>query len=349
MPRPAKPWYRVQKNGWYATAGGRVVSLGVQGRGNRRAALDAWYRLMADGGKDAPTTPQAVLLVAPATKSAAPSVAELGAAFLADARSRLKPTTLVWYERSVEGLTAVFGTTPADALAVGDAEHWLRGTRWGETTRNHVIGVLNVFFSWCVRRRLLAANPIAGIAKPPKRSRGDDAVISADDHARLLAAASPQFRDVLAILHATGARPSEAIAITAENFDPAAGVVRLREHKTAHRGKSRALYLTPAAVRLLSGLRERHRTGPLLRNGHGRPWRKDAIVLAMSRLRGRTGVKATAYGYRHTFATDALAAGVPDAQVAELLGHSSTAMLHRHYSHLATKVKVLTDAVKTVR
>ena len=56
-----------------------------------------------------------------------------------------------------------------------------------------------------------------------------------------------------------------------------------------------------------------------------------------------------AYGYRHGFATDALAAGVPDAHVAELLGHSSTAMLHKHYSHLATRVKVLTDAARAVR
>jgi integrase len=56
-----------------------------------------------------------------------------------------------------------------------------------------------------------------------------------------------------------------------------------------------------------------------------------------------------AYGYRHAFATDALAAGVPDAQVAELLGHASTAMLHKHYSHLSTRVKVLTDAAKVVR
>jgi integrase len=36
-----------------------------------------------------------------------------------------------------------------------------------------------------------------------------------------------------------------------------------------------------------------------------------------------------AYGYRHGFATEALANGVPDAQGAALLGHAETAMLHR--------------------
>jgi hypothetical protein len=58
---------------------------------------------------------------------------------------------------------------------------------------------------------------------------------------------------------------------------------------------------------------------------------------------------AVAYGLRHTFATDALANGVPDAQVAELLGHSGTATLHRHYAHLGAKAKVLRDALDRVR
>ena len=65
-----------------------------------------------------------------------------------------------------------------------------------------------------------------------------------------------------------------------------------------------------------------------VRDRHGDPKSKS----------GRGAPAKIAYGYRHGFATDA-AAGVPDAQVARLLGHSSTVMLHRHYSHLAT-VKV---------
>jgi integrase len=70
----------------------------------------------------------------------------------------------------------------------------------------------------------------------------------------------------------------------------------------------------------------------------------------MKYAREKAGVKhAVAYGYRHTFATDALANGVPDAQVAELLGHSGTAMLHKHYSHLTARSKVLQEALGKVR
>jgi integrase len=155
---------------------------------------------------------------------------------------------------------------------------------------------------------------------------------------------------VLEVLWGTGVRPGEAAAITADNFDADAGLVRLKDHKTAHKGKARVIYLPPAVVEILDRLKGRYPSGPLLRNRCGRPWTGWAIVKAMQATRGRAGLPGkVAYGLRHTFATDALAAGVPDAQVAELLGHSGTAMLHRHYSHLVARSRVLRDALGQVR
>ena len=62
------------------------------------------------------------------------------------------------------------------------------------------------------------------------------------------------------------------------------------------------------------------------------------------------GLKQRPISYdRHTCATDALAHGVPDAQVAELLGHSGTAMLHKHYGHLTARAKALREALGKVR
>jgi integrase len=63
----------------------------------------------------------------------------------------------------------------------------------------------------------------------------------------------------------------------------------------------------------------------------------------------RLGARLLAYRYRHTFTTDALANGVPDAQVAALLGHSNTAMLHKHYSHLTARLQALKEAASRVR
>lgn len=94
---------------------------------------------------------------------------------------------------------------------------------------------------------------------------------------------------------------------------------------------------------------ERYPTGALLRNRLGKPWTPKGIVWAMLKLRAKAGVKAIAYGYRHTFATDGLASGLPETHVAGLLGHDSTAMLNKHYFHLTVKAGILRNAAALVR
>ena len=55
------------------------------------------------------------------------------------------------------------------------------------------------------------------------------------------------------------------------------------------------------------------------------------------------------YSYRHSFATDALVNGVGAIEVAELMGHSNTDMLVKHYQHLAGKRKHMLEAAVTAR
>ena len=46
------------------------------------------------------------------------------------------------------------------------------------------------------------------------------------------------------------------------------------------------------------------------------------------------GKRITAYGMRHSFASNLLIAGVSDFKVAKWLGHADTRMVHQHYGHL---------------
>ncbi len=46
------------------------------------------------------------------------------------------------------------------------------------------------------------------------------------------------------------------------------------------------------------------------------------------------GKRITAYGMRHSFASNLLIAGVSDVKVAHWLGHADTRMVHRHYGHM---------------
>ncbi len=92
-----------------------------------------------------------------------------------------------------------------------------------------------------------------------------------------------------------------------------------------------------------------HPQGFLFRRPSGGKWTTHSVTGKFGRVCRKAGVKLTAYFLRHTFATDALANGVPDAQVAKLLGHSGTAMLHRHYAHLTARSQVLREALGRVR
>lgn len=166
-----------------------------------------------------------------------------------------------------------------------------------------------------------------------------------------MAAASPALGNVLLALHQTGARPGEVISVTAAEFYPEQGLWVLDKHKTAHKGRQRIVYLTPEVTSLCKELAQRYPEGPLFRNAHGKPW-YDSNYLAqrLRALHKRLGVQGVIpYGYRHGFATDALSRGVADAVVAELLGHSGTAMLHKHSAHLTARSQALREPLGRVR
>jgi integrase len=355
MARPGKPWFRASKGTWYVTVDGKKVSLGVKGEDNEKAAIKAWHRLMAglpvEAEPEPPQEPMPEAKAEPVVKAEGePTVAEIVKAFLADAEGRVKTKTLAWYRDFLEPFSVKHGRLKADALTPVLAEGYARKPEWSDSTRHDFLGTLAGAFKWAVRARLIQRSPVDGLRRPVKASRGAEALISPEEHARLCQGASPQFRLFLQVLYAVGCRPGEAAAITADNFDAEAGVVCLKAHKTAHKGKSRTLYLTPDVVALLVKQQEQSPTGPLLRNRNGKPWTEWAIVKAMKYAREKAGIShAIAYGLRHSFATDALEKGVPDAQVAELLGHSGTAMLHKHYAHLSARQQALKDALSKVR
>ena len=328
MARPNKPWFRKAKNAWYATVDGIKVSLKVKGEENEAEALKAWHRLMADGK--------------PVPVEQALTVKEVVGAFLEDVATRVKPATARWYQDLLTPFAARFGNVKADRLNLNQVNAYAQKPEWSNSTRNGFLSALSIAFR-------CGGHPLVGLKKPPMESRGDKALVSKEAHKKLLKVAPPYFKPFLLLMHLTGARPGEVAAITAENFDEGNAMVRLKEHKTARHGKSRVVFLPDEAVALLKGLKEKNGSGHLLRGRYGNPLTKNAIVHLMARLRKKAGVKGTAYGYRHGFATDALAKGVPDAQVAALLGHSGTTMLHRHYSHLTERAQVLRDALGKVR
>lgn len=290
------PWFRTSKNAWYVTHEGRRLSLGVTGKASRKAALAAWQKLLKDGPKGKST---------PAARPETVSEAVTG--FLTDAEARTKASTHGLYQRHLATLTDSLGAVLVESLTALALARWLHGLGVSTTTQAITLRSVSAFLGWCVRHGFAAKNATQSMTKPKSRSRGEEAVISQADHEKLMALATPQFRSVLSILHATGARPGEVCKIAADNFDPDAGVVKLAEHKSDRTGRIRLIFLPAETVAFLKAEAQRYRTGPLLRNGRGRPWTPKAIAWALNKLREKAKVKAIAYGYRHGYATEALA------------------------------------------
>ena len=295
--------------------------------------------------KTAPGQPTAE----PAKREAGLTVEAVLTAFLADAAGRLKAPTMRLYRLHLTAFAEGHGKTIVNSITAGQISRWLAQLPHSSTTKAMMLRSVSACFGWAVVGGLMTANPAKSVPKPKSRSRSSSAVITAEQHAKMMAVASPTARPLLAVLHATGCRPGEACRITAESFNAEAGVIILHEHKADRAGKPRVVFLPPEIVSLLKPLAERYPTGPLLRTVKGNPWDAQSVNLAVRKIAKRCGFQAIPYGYRHGFATEALASGVSDAQVAALLGHTSTAMLHKHYSHLTSQATAMREALSRVR
>jgi integrase/recombinase XerC len=355
MARANAPWFRQSKNAWYVTlADGRKKSLGVSGEQNEKEAVQAWHRLMAGMPLEPPQiAPQTAELpkAIPNVEVKSVSVQSVITAFLTDAKGRMTVGCLRNYRLFLTTFAERYGQREVESLTVSEAEAYVRKPKWSSTYKANCLAAIITAFRWAKRERLISRSPLNGLRKPVRASRGAKAIVSADIHARLAEIAPMPFKAFLQLLWLTGARPGEIARLKAEDIDGENSVVLLNEHKTAHLGKSRVLFLSPEAVEIIRGLGVQN--GLLFpsenENGDG-VMTAQAIGCRLRRLCIKAGVKhCIAYGYRHGFATDALANGVPDAQVAALLGHSGTAMLHKHYSHLGSRSKVLRTALANIR
>jgi len=341
MPRPNAPWFRTSKNAWYVTLDGRVVSLGVTGRSNRKLALKAFARLLTDVPEPAKFSAAEVCPL-PQPASEEQTVRQLVDAFLTHSIARHKPHTVRTYRRFLEPFADRFGPVPAANVTAAVVDSFANVATWGDTTRH---GCLNA-----VATAFRHSGITLTLDIPPKASRGAEAVVTAETYAKVDAEARGDFRALLRFLWLTGCRPSEAFALTLETVDWTNAVAMLKDHKTARTtGRSRLIFLSAEAMALLRQQKARHSSGFAFRMQNGRGWRLNAAVNRLWRLNAKLGTDATLYGFRHSFATQALVNGLPDAQVAALLGHRGTAMLHKHYSHLTAQAQAMREAVARVR
>lgn len=331
--REAKPWFRKFNNSWYVEIGGRQVKLAT-GRDKRAEAVREFHRLMA-GFRP--------------VKADLPTAQHVCDLYLQHSEREHEPSTFQWHLAYLQRFCDRYGRMKPSDLIPFHLTAWLDAhPRW-KGARRHAAVIVKRAFQWAKRQGLIATNPFADFPVDPGGRRGR--VVSKAERALVLAAIKDKpFRDFVFALQETGCRPSEVARVTAADVNLELGLWVLPRHKTAKKtGRSRVVYLTPAMVELTKRLMVAFPEGPLFRGPRGKkPFTANGIRCRFRRLRTKNpqlaGVVAAAY--RASFATDALENGVGIAQVAELLGHTDTTMVMKHYSLLSQRVEHLRDMAK---
>lgn len=327
MPGQPRPWYRGGRSMWFATLAGKQVPLEITDPTDEAAAWQALQRLLAQAKPAA--TPR--------------TVAEIVTAFLVDAESRLKPTTMKGYRWYGDLFANHFGERKAADLTADDLERAARRPAWSSSTRNNYLSTAETVLRWA---KVRLDRPLR---KPPKESAGAESIIPEPVFRRVLQFCTGDWYAVTLFLWHTGCRPCEASAVTTEAVDWDGRVVRLKDHKTARHGKGdRIIYLNDEAFEVLTWQRAKYGSGLLFRGIGGRQLSQQAFAMKFLRVSGKVGTRVTSYGFRHSYATRALAAGESDAIVAALLGHAGTGMIHKHYSHTSAMGRQLKDAASRI-
>jgi len=218
-----------------------------------------------------------------------------------------------------------------------DIETLLIGLKETPYRANRVRALLSKMFSLAVAWEWRELNPVLGIPKFQEEKR--DRWLNEEELKRLTNVLNvhPNQRaaNVIRLLILTGARKSEALNATWDQFDLERGVWTKPAH-TTKQNRREHVPLSTATVELLKGMQAAHTTdSPYLFPGDapGKPlncikkfWDDVRIAAKIENCR--------VHDLRHTFASHLVSSGVSLPIVGRLLGHTQPQTTQR-YAHLA--------------
>jgi integrase len=204
------------------------------------------------------------------------------------------------------------------------------GKRIRPATLNRELACLKSLFNHAIKSDFTMRNPVSRVDFLPENNE-QTRVLTYDEQAAYLAAATPLLRDVATLMLETGMRPEEVYRIQPENVSLAGGFLFNPFGKT--KAARRRVPLTTVArgvlARRMTGLEapflfpcdtDASRPVPKVNNAHDRAVKVSKVA------------KFRLYDLRHTWATRAAESGIDLVTLAALLGHSKIQMVLR-YAH----------------
>jgi integrase len=183
-------------------------------------------------------------------------------------------------------------------------------------------GKLNVDFGWYRIPRY------RGVNIPRDRH------LSPEECRRLLRFCDPDLARIVQGLLLTGCRFGELQRLRVKNFDERTGHLRIEKTK---KRMPRVVSLTPRACTFFARLCAGEEPDELVFVPEGRSrWEVFTVAsrLKFAAKRAKVPPPVNTVVMRHTYASQAVMAGIPLNIVAKQLGHSDTKNLERHYAHL---------------
>lgn len=216
---------------------------------------------------------------------------------------------------------------------------------------------IRTFFRWCVQRGLLPSNPVESIAVPrspasPVKFVTDDewaAILTTTNTKSRWAFRARRDRAILLLMASVGVRLSEVAGLKVGDISPD-GLSVLIHGKG---GKDRVVPVLPDAMEALQAYLTLERPRSPFSGTTDALWLGPKGSLTASGIaqlaneRGKlAGLKRRVHPheFRHRFAAQALAAGMPGPLLMQLAGWSSPAMLARYGAHTRSE-----DAIAFLR
>ncbi len=302
------------------------------------------------------------------------TVAEVVERFLAEARTRLSPTTThryeeVWRLHALPWLGAlplakIRPTHIADVYARLQSAPIFHGRPLNPRTVLHVHRLLHRVFGWAERRNLIERNIVRAV-DPPRPGPSPARALTGDEaDAFLSLAESHRLYPFFALATVTGMRRGEIAALKWDAFDSERGVLSVRQAigddrqggyflKPTKTGRERVVPLGPIGATALRRQRAQQAQeklaageaycdqGFIFADEIGEPLDLDAPTRAFKVLARKAGIPwARLHDLRHTAATWALASGADVRSVSAVLGHSAPSTTLNVYGHVVAGLQL---------
>lgn len=222
-------------------------------------------------------------------------------------------------------------------------------------TVNYELETLRTFFLWCVKRNLLFASPMQHIERFRLPKRSLPKFMTTEELQKFFAACTPWERRVFSILLFSGMRRGELVNLewTDVRFDLGVVLIQAKE-SWQPKTDERVIPMSPALREVLSEqYAERGSDRWVVTNRAG--GQETHLLPKLKKICRKAGIQpaaATVHALRHSFGAHLRMAGVPLANIADLMGHRDLATTQIYakvqIDHLREAVSRLSPLVPAV-